>query len=308
MAIRHAVSAAACITSVIALLMCTRHSSTAPVASLLRHDVGFAAYTDTTVAAKTCLDARETTLPFVSVIVVTTSVASWVERRQRIRTQFPRNVRLIQDPRQTALLMFAIGVHGVEKSVLDLVRHEAATFSDILFLDCMDQDDQLNEPANWKLDAGPSATTSKVMYAAEWAVQHYAFQYLFRLGDDSYLRIDKFLSLLALQAIPARNTIAGRFYTHNVFGIPQRFAQGSGYALTFDVCVFIAKNTDFLLRTAPEDCVVSRWMYALGATFYDSPLWRELANDEHCDADMVLAHRLPADLWANIHDDGTVDC
>ncbi len=248
------------------------------------------------------------TLPFVSVLVVTTSVANWVERRQRIRAQFPRNLRLIEDSRQSALLLFAVGLQGVAEQDLSLVQQEANLHSDILFLDCLDEDDRLNNIDNWSLNAGPSATTTKVMFAAQWAVRHYDFEFLFRLGDDSYLRIDRFLSLITSQPLPTRNAMIGRFYTHNVFGVPQRFAQGSGYALTHDVCLFIARNTQYLLDTAPEDCVVSRWLYALGSTFVDSTRWRELANQEHCEPDMILAHRLPPELWVTIKDDGSVLC
>ncbi len=246
--------------------------------------------------------------PFVNVLVMTTSVAGWVDRRQRIRTQFPRNLKLIQNDHQTALLVFAVGTQKTTPSDMSIVRQEASQHNDILFLDCVDEDDALKEHDNWDMHAGPSATTNKVMYAVQWAVRQFDFEYFFRLGDDSYLRIDNFMLLIASKEFPTRNAVIGQIWTHHVFGLPQKFAQGSGYALTYDVCAFIAQNAGALLQTAPEDCVVSRWLYALGTTFVDSPLWRELALNESCDPDMVLAHKLPAELWSSIQDDGSVQC
>ena len=244
-------------------------------------------------------------LPFFTVVVVTTSVASWVDRRQRIRSQFPRNMRLRKNDRQTALLKFAVGTQGLAESDENTIRREAVLHSDILLLDCLDLDDHLNNSSNWSLNAGPSATTSKVMYAAQWAVRHFDFEYFFRLGDDSYLRIDKFLALIDVHAFPTRNAVVGQIWTHEVFGVVQSFAQGSGYALTHDVCLYIAKNAGILLQTAPEDCVVSRWLYAIGTTFVDSSLWCDLAVQK-CEDDVVLVHRLPTDLWPTIADDGSV--
>ena len=37
-----------------------------------------------------------------------------------------------------------------------------------------------------------SATTEKVMYTMQWAVENFSFQYFARLGDDSYFRPDEF--------------------------------------------------------------------------------------------------------------------
>ena len=49
-------------------------------------------------------------------------------------------------------------------------------------------DDELNNHANWHVDAGPSATTQKVLLGMEWAVRRFDFNYFMKLGDDSYFR------------------------------------------------------------------------------------------------------------------------
>lgn len=248
-------------------------------------------------------------LPSISVVVVATSAAGWTDRRERIRAQFPRNLRLIPDnEEQSTILKFAVGRQGPAQVVMSNVTLEAADFVDILILDCLDEDEELNIQANWNLAAGVSATTSKVMLSIKWAVRHYDFDYFFRLGDDSYFRIDRFMSMISLQQIPSRSAVVGHILHDHVFGELQPFPQGMGYGLTYDVCTFIAGNEKRLLNTAPEDCVVARWLMAIGTRFIDSPLWRDIALGDNCQPDMVLAHKLPAELWPNITDSGTVEC
>ena len=247
-------------------------------------------------------------LPFVNVVVVATSAAQWTERRERIRKQFPRNVKLIKDPLQSVVLKFAVGFQKMANHAYEAVAMEQQQHSDILWLDCLDLDEELTDAANWSLEAGPSATTSKVLLSIQWAVRNFEFEYFFRLGDDSYLRIDMFMSLLASRQLPFRNAVVGRINTAEVFGMMQSYASGAGYALTFDVCEFVASNTAALSRTAPEDCVVARWLFAIGANFVDSPLWREMGIPERCDPEMMLAHRLPAEAWSVIAEDGNVEC
>ncbi len=93
------------------------------------------------------------------------------------------------------MLKFALGTKDVSNDSISAGEKEAKEFQDILFLDCMDVDNELQQWRKWRFDAGSSSTTSKVMLSAQWAVRHYTFDYFFRLGDDSYLRIDVFLYL-----------------------------------------------------------------------------------------------------------------
>ena len=172
----------------------------------------------------------------------------------------------------------------------------------------MDVDSELVHPPNWRLNAGNSPTTSKVLLSVQWAVRHFGFEYFFRLGDDSFFRVDRFMELLRTREVTAGNAVVGHIMTDTVFGMQQIYPQGMGYGLTYDVCLFIASNTAVLLKTAPEDCVVARWLFAIGASFIDSPHWRDIYMGDSCDREMVLAHKLPPELWANISDSGTVEC
>ncbi len=263
------------------------------------------------VAVHATLSARRAKpeMSFVDVIVIVTSPAGWLDRRQRIRKQFPRNLRLVPNSAdQHALLKFALGTQGISDQELLALHEEANQFSDILLFECLDEDGHLKHPPNWHLDEVPSSTTRKVMLSIQWAVQRYTFDYFFRLGDDSYFRIDLFLEMISLKQIPTAKAVIGHIMTDTVFNMQQIYPQGMGYGLTYDVCLFVSSNVGSLLDTAPEDCVVARWLFAIGARFVDSPRWRDIELGEGCKPDMVLAHKLPAELWENITKSGLVQC
>lgn len=248
-------------------------------------------------------------LPFATVIVMVTTASGWTDRRQRIRRQFPKNLALLTDvSKNSVLLKFLIGREGLAEDDMKTVSKEASQFSDILLLDCLDEDDELKHPHMWRRNGSASSTTSKVLLSVQWAVRHYEFEYLFRLGDDSYLRIDKFMAALSSREFPTTNAVIGHIMTDTVFGMQQLYPQGMGYALTFDVCLFISSNTRFLMKTAPEDCVVARWLFAVGAQFVDSQLWRDIYMGDSCHPDMILAHKLPVELWDTIAANGSVVC
>lgn len=255
-----------------------------------------------------CQSCRRSQMPFFTLVVVATSAAPWIDRRDRIRTQFPRNVQLIRNDKQSVVLKFALGTQGQSDDILASAHSEADRHRDILLLPCLDLDDNLNDIASWHLAAGPSATTSKVMLSIQWAVQNYRFDYFFRLGDDSYFRVDQFMAMLNAQVFPDQHAVIGRIESGYVFDMQQAYPQGAGYALTYDVCTFIAINTAYLMDTAPEDCVVARWLFSVGASFVHSPLWRDMGLGERCENDMVLAHKLPVEYWASINANGTVTC
>ena len=246
-------------------------------------------------------------LKFVNVVVVAPSAADWVDRRNLIRKQFPRNLKLL-NATSSAVLKFAVGIHNLSTESMESLTAEQAQHRDMLFLDCIDKDDDLNWHWNWKLDGGVSATTSKVMLAIGWAMQHYKFHYFFRLGDDSYFRVDRFIQLLTEGQIPRAKAVVGQILQTEILSMNQPYPQGMGYGLTYDLCSFITAATPWLLATAPEDGVVARWVFATGATFVNLTTFRSIIDGEPCSDDMVLAHKLPAEKWPQISESGAVEC
>ena len=246
-------------------------------------------------------------LKIVDVVVVAPSAADWADRRIIIRKQFPRNLLLL-NATDSAVLKFAIGVQKLSTQSRHKLKAEQEQHQDMLYLDCIDKDEDLNWHWNWKLDGNVSATTSKVMLSIVWAINHFRFTYFFRLGDDSYFRIDKFMHLLNEGQIPRQKAIVGQILQTNILTMYQPYAQGMGYGLTHDLCCFITAARPWLLDTAPEDGVVSRWLFATGAAFVNMSTFRSIIDGDACNDDMVLAHKLPAEKWPNISQAGTVEC
>ena len=278
-------------------------------------------------------------LPFKNIVIVVTSPIPWLYRRELIRRQFPRNMQMLSS-NHTVALRFAVGTQHLEPSVLAEADREQDEKHDLLFLNCQDIDTALLGDASWGLDAGPSATTQKVLLSVEWAVKTFTFDYFIRLGDDSYFRVDRFVSLW--DTLPKQNAVVGKIMKANILGMEQvlyractlvhanitlcddlciplfapsvqEYAQGAGYVLTADICYFIAKAKPWLLSTAPEDGVIARWFLAIGAKLVNHPGWRALDLGETCEDhgpgnDLILAHKLPSEVWANISSDGTINC
>ena len=246
-------------------------------------------------------------LKFVNVVVVAPSAADWVDRRRLIRKQFPRNLELM-NATSSAVLKFAVGIYNMSTESKEILEAEQRQHKDMLFLDCIDKDDDLNWQWNWRLDGNVSATTSKVMLTIGWAVQNFKFDYFFRLGDDSYFRIDKFVELIETGQIPKDKAVVGQILQTEILSMNQPYPQGMGYGLTYDVCAFVAAAMPWLLDTAPEDGVVARWLFAVGAAFVNLTTFRSIVDGEPCSDDMILAHKLPEDRWRKISETGTVDC
>ena len=234
-------------------------------------------------------------------------MAGWLDRRARLREQFPRNVLLAPDI-TSAVLRFAIG-DLTSNSAADSLQTEQSAYSDLLvFDDCLDSDDALNVLTNWRLDAGPSSTTCKVMRSVEWAVNTYDFKYFFDLGDDSYLRIDKFLAMLVQKELPTGKAVIGQILQTLILGMLQEYPQGMGYAVTYPVCEFITIASPWLLDIAPEDGVLARWLFSIGANFVNSTAWRNMDEGPPCDEEMVLVHKLPHEQWLTIASNGLLAC
>ena len=133
----------------------------------------------------------------------------------------------------SAILKFSIG-NLTDPDIVKAVQMEQEAHADLLFLNnCIDSDGALNFMANWDLDAGPSSTTCKVMHSVAWAVKYYEFQYFFRLGDDSYLRIDKFLHMLVQSQLPTGKALIGYIQQTEILGMVHDFAQGTAVQMCY---------------------------------------------------------------------------
>lgn len=243
----------------------------------------------------------------VNVVIVAPSAAAWDDRRTKVREQLGKNMQLLSS-NQSAIFKFALGTADLTPHLEISTRAEQATFSDMLFFNCIDKDEALNFEVNWNIHAGPSSTTCKVKASVLWAVKHYQFQYFFRLGDDSYLRIDRFMSLLGQKELPTGKAVIGMISQGNILGTLHDYPEGMGFGLTYEVCEYIVAAAPWLLDTAPEDGVIAKWLFAIGTQFVHSTAWHPMDIGEPCDPDMILGHRLSNEQWASVNSKGIIDC
>jgi galactosylxylosylprotein 3-beta-galactosyltransferase len=134
----------------------------------------------------------------------------------------------------------------------------------------------------------------------KWADSTYAYKWIMKCDDDSFVRVD-----LILQDLLKRNTpmlYMGKIWTgtpvdrridsHTPWKQHHPFAAGAGYILSADLVSFIIRNYDALYKFPLEDVAVGSWISALKVNYVDNPHFHSLP--EGCDKDMLLQN--PADI------------
>jgi len=126
-------------------------------------------------------------------------------------------------------------------------------------------------------------TLAIFQYTAEKNIK---FDFLLKVDDDTFVRIDRIINLLA--NIRSKRAYIGKFHTksprfvyegykNNEIYYPDYvnellpFAGGSGYALSWDLVNYITKQQDYLTKFFNEDVAVGTWLFPLNLTRYDQP-------------------------------------
>mmetsp|Transcript_34 Transcript_34/g.103 ORF Transcript_34/g.103 Transcript_34/m.103 type:complete len:346 (-) Transcript_34:426-1463(-) len=155
-------------------------------------------------------------LPWRTFVVLCASPAAASERRGHVRVQLHKDVSLMlaENPAVAAEglveLRFVVGEQGLGVGLRGAVQREHALYSDILLLpNVPDRDDPSRAyPEVFREDA-VSATTAKSLQSIKWAVRTFEFEFLVRIGDDSWFRVHRFHRIK--HTLPARRLYMGRF-------------------------------------------------------------------------------------------------
>jgi hypothetical protein len=224
-----------------------------------------------------------------SIIVAITSKASSINRRTWMRQQLSHSLKLLarSDPHAAsrAVVVFVIGTKFMPAHVLGDLIAEMADHKDMLMLPDTPDADNPDPP----LPGNDSATCLKVLRSAAWALDKYTFPFFVRLGDDSYFRIDYFLSQVA-DSLPRSNLLLGYCPTYMKYSFPDphssavRYCSGMGFVMTRDAIAFLARNAEFLRKPWPEDAAVALWLSATHVkTVHDERFhdweWRKCSNE-----------------------------
>mmetsp|Transcript_46 Transcript_46/g.160 ORF Transcript_46/g.160 Transcript_46/m.160 type:complete len:375 (-) Transcript_46:108-1232(-) len=258
---------------------------------------------------------------------VTTS--SNYEKMARLRKQWRRNIKKL--PKESdAKLFFIVGELDMDfnkrpDEELQRLKNLNATTGDILIAKGVT--DTQKHIGGYCPEVPVSSTTQKVLWAVKWAVRNYKFDYLARVGDDAYFRVDHFLKNVAPTQSKER-LFMGHFYgpvpacTNQLDGVRHKYALGMGYIFTYDVAYHLAMLDPKLVRfDEPEDGTVALWVSGLNLNrvhdtrFHNVKRMQGLKpvpENYHawapCSSDDILLHYVNGDMWDAIDENGVMHC
>ena len=262
-------------------------------------------------------------------VVLVTSPASWQERRTCLRKQWKRNmemlhkqVKMLDLPVPKILIKFVIGTAeqkgGIGES-MQMILQEGELYGDMLILqNAHDLEiDYMYLHPHWPW-YNVSATSEKVLYGIQWAVQHLRFKYLARIGDDAYFRPDEFYRQFTLGTFPSNMAVMGQMTGPLSYPVASKenkivYPSGAGYIITHDVAVFLSQSTKMLHKGFPEDANFGAWLTGTRVKFLDMSDqihdWVTGPHYKSCSAHDLLLHPFrSADEWHKINSTGLVSC
>jgi len=203
---------------------------------------------------------------------------------------------------------FAIGIHGVSQSKLDVLHSEMNEHKDLLLLpDVTDTYRSL---------------TDKLVAAFTWLIDNVEFSYAFKADQDTFARVQVIAEELhgrKSEELPlywgffdgrARVKHAGR-WAESSWVLCDRYlphARGGGYVLSAKLVDYIANNAAVLQRFASEDISVGVWMAPLVIERRHDPRFDTEHVSRGCHDSYIVTHKQdPAALqmlYANLLDMG----
>ena len=193
----------------------------------------------------------------VSLVVGVLSKADNFERRTTIRQTWALTVSA------DVLVVFTIGMKSLNYGVRSNILKENRQHADLVFLhDYQEAYDELTE---------------KVVQTFICISERIKFDYLLKVDDDTFVRLNKFRTKLESQ--PMENLYWGYFnsnspivkkgqweekksYDH-ICKTYVTYALGGGYVLSRDLVLYIIQNSDKLIMFTNEDVAIGTWLAPL---------------------------------------------
>lgn len=268
----------------------------------------------------------------VPLVVFIPTAAQWSDRRERVRKQWAKNLALGNlEPGKDVVMFFVVGTRTPEwtqlpASIRKNVRTENRIYQDMIEYDGpdFDQDSSVltSDPASRHNKCFVSATTAKVMAGMRYASSQYTFDYVFRLDNDAYLRVDKFFHDI-MPRLPRQRVYLGNFLASN--GGPPlwrnywgptmpAYATGMGYVLSADIVSFVTKqNPEAQWRLHyPEDATVPTWWAGMLVNRLQTNRFHDRRGrgdrQRTCGPDSVLIHYMQPGDYSSLNADGELEC
>ena len=259
------------------------------------------------------------------IVVFVPSPVAWETRRKYVYEQFVHE-RLAP---QQAILLFIFGNRTTTTGDDNNNNNELSTTSSVnmkglvqyqnatnVVVNCRDYGDEYDNPDD------TSGTTCKVYKSLIYIVSNYRAKYVWRGADDSYLNLRFFISgvmptlpktrlyygyLRSVNAVHVDMLLSNQPKLASLFGLYQfgQYMLGGGYLLSFDVADFIASLKIPPHLTWCEDVMVGMWLNPFQVTFLHSQHYIDQGGGTASNnVDYVLIHRMRADQWSHIDENG----
>ena len=206
-------------------------------------------------------------------VVLILSSPSAPQAREAIRKTW---FNLLSHKNKSTAFLFAVGRFGLNNSLLAQLNEEQNAYGDMLFLpDLVDSYFNL---------------TIKVLKSFQWIDLNMECEYLLKLDDDSFARLDLIVQELnnlkpkrfywGYFSGNARVKRSGKWAEHDWimcdYYVP--YARGGGYVISSDLIHYIASNAEYLQIFKSEDVSVGAWL---------GPLTLKRVHDERFDTEYI---------------------
>lgn len=135
----------------------------------------------------------------------------------------------------------------------------------------------------------------KTLMALDWVNSNYNFEYIYRSNLGAYVDSDKMLEFLTDK--PKENFYCGIVGEDTYYyGVPVRFASGSGYFLSNDVVEIILNNSDMWNHNVVDDVALGKLLSNLSININESAI-----RLNYCDNNVF--YNVGSNVVDNVSDD-----
>ncbi|XP_022090276.1 beta-1,3-galactosyltransferase 6-like [Acanthaster planci] len=216
-------------------------------------------------------------------VILVMSGPQMVERRYTIRDTW------LQNHGEDVLPRFVIGTSGLSSSDMETLNLEQKQYYDMLFLsDLKDSFDLLS---------------SKLLKMLVWLDRTVDFQYLLKVDDDTFVRLDALVEELKTKSRVRLywGFFDGRAHVHKSGKYKETdwvlcdrylpFAVGGGYVLSSDLVGFVAQSAPLLKKYHAEDVSLGSWLAPIDVRREHDPRFDTEYKSRGCRNSYLVTHK-----------------
>jgi len=212
--------------------------------------------------------------------------------------------------------------YPIPKRRIDPVRLYPSSSATIVTVPCEELDGDFAIESN-------SSTLCKLLEGMCYAAEHYRFDYLARVGDDTYFRWDYFLESI-ISTIPSEKLWMGMRLTDGKYNRDSAYftnlwhfeklppyMSGMGYIFSKDLVYYLCGiwRTGMVKSSYPEDGIVGLYLFPLHVNMIDSSNFHNRINPNHrpwrqqaCTPESIMIHYMDHEDWEKIDEHGVAQC